>query len=150
MLFGTEHDHFDVLISTESACSLSDFPSDAVDHIFTDPPYGGTIQYGELSSVWTAWLNSSINWLQDEITINDARGISEFDWERMMRQAMSKCYRVLKPGRWLALCYHDTSDGTWALIQDMMAEVGFIADKPDNAYLSTLVKKLTISIPRTR
>ena len=32
----------------------------------------------------------------------------------------------LKPGRWLSLCYHDTSEGTWALVQDIMAEVGFV------------------------
>ena len=44
-----------------------------------------------------------------------------------MRQAMAECYRVLKPGRWLSLCYHDTSEGTWQLVQDIMAEVGFIA-----------------------
>jgi len=46
---------------------------------------------------------------------------------------MGECYRVLKPGRWLSLCYHDTSEGTWALIQDIMAEVGFLADKSDSA-----------------
>jgi len=51
----------------------------------------------------------------------------------MMRQAMAECFRVLKPGRWISLCYHDTSEGTWALIQDIMAEVGFIADKSDSA-----------------
>ena len=32
-----------------------------------------------------------------------------------MKKAMAECYRVLKPGRWLSLCYHDTSEGTWAL-----------------------------------
>jgi len=51
----------------------------------------------------------------------------------MMHRAMAECYRVLKPGRWLSLCYHDTSEGTWALIQDIMAEVGFIVGKGDSA-----------------
>jgi hypothetical protein len=47
----------------------------------------------------------------------------------MMRGAMAECYRVLKPGRWISLCYHDTSEGTWAVLQDLMAEVGFIPDR---------------------
>ena len=37
---------------------------------------------------------------------------------------------MLKPGRWLSLCYHDTSEGTWELVQDIMAEVGFLVDRP--------------------
>jgi hypothetical protein len=40
---------------------------------------------------------------------------------------------VLKPGRWLSLCYHDTSEGTWALVQDIMAEAGFLVDKSATA-----------------
>ena len=50
-----------------------------------------------------------------------------------MKQAMAECYRVLKPGRWLSLCYHDTSEGTWELIQDIMAEVGFVVYKTESA-----------------
>ena len=49
-----------------------------------------------------------------------------------MKKAMAECFRVLKPGRWLSLCYHDTSEGTWALVQDIMAEVGFVVDKTDS------------------
>jgi hypothetical protein len=51
----------------------------------------------------------------------------------MMRKAMAECYRVLKSGRSISLCYHDTSEGTWALVQDIMAEAGFIVDKSDSA-----------------
>src|SRR5690606_35106011 len=57
----------------------------------------------------------------------------ESDWASMMLQAMKECYRVLKPGRWISLCYHDTSEGTWALTQDIMAEAGFIVDTSDSA-----------------
>jgi len=56
----------------------------------------------------------------------------------MMRQAMAECYRVLKPGRCISLCYHDTSEGTWALVQDIMAEAGFVVEKSDVAlYIDT-------------
>ena len=39
----------------------------------------------------------------------------------------------IEAGRWLSLCYHDTSEGTWELVQDIMAEVGFVVDKTESA-----------------
>ncbi len=118
-------------ISTQSATDLSSIPPISVDYIFTDPPYSETVQYGELNFVWEAWLGFDSRWHNEEIIVNDVRGKSEADWAAMMKQAMAECYRVLKPGRWLSLCYHDTSEGTWALVQDIMAEVGFVVDKSE-------------------
>jgi len=122
-----------LMVSTQSAVSLATVPSNSVDLIFTDPPYAGKFQYGELNFIWEAWLGFDTKWQDEEITVNEVRGVSESEWTDMMRRALSECYRVLKPGRWLALCYHDTSEGTWALVQDIMAEVGFVADKSDVA-----------------
>jgi DNA modification methylase len=130
-----------LLVSTESATDLSAIPSSSVDYIFTDPPYAGKVQYGELNFVWEAWLQLDTRWHDEEIIVNEVRGKDEADWTRMMRRAMAECYRVLKPGRWLSLCYHDTSEGTWELIQDIMAEVGFLVDKSDSAlYIDTAQK----------
>lgn len=86
-----------------------------------------------MNFVWEAWLGLDTHWHDEEIIVNEVRGKSEVDWAAMMRQAMAECYRVLKPGRWLSLCYHDTSEGTWELVQDIMAEVGFLVDKSDAA-----------------
>ncbi|MCI0526656.1 MAG: hypothetical protein L0Y56_04280, partial [Nitrospira sp.] len=130
---GSDYSYTEISISTQSACQMDNVPSNTIDYIFTDPPYAGTIQYGELSSVWEAWQGYSFDWHDEEITINLVRSKTETDWATMMFQAMAECYRVLKPGRWLSLCYHDTSEGTWALIQDIMAEVGFLVDKSDSA-----------------
>jgi len=118
-----------IFLSTESATDLSAISSVSLDYIFTDPPYADKVQYGELNFIWEAWLGFDTHWHDEEIIVNEIRGKTEEDWANMMRQAMAECYRVLKPGRWLSLCYHDTSEGTWSLIQDIMAEVGFIADK---------------------
>jgi len=120
-------------ISTQSSTDLSALPSNSVDYIFTDPPYADKVQYGELNFVWEAWLGFDTHWHEDEIIVNEVRGKSDADWTAMMKQAMAECYRVLKPGRWLSLCYHDTSAGTWSLVQDIMAEVGFIADTSESA-----------------
>jgi len=120
-------------ISTQSSTDLSALPSNSVDYIFTDPPYADKVQYGELNFVWEAWLGLDTHWHDDEIIVNEVRDKSEANWTAMMKQAMAECYRVLKPGRWLSLCYHDTSAGTWSLVQDIMAEIGFFADTSESA-----------------
>ncbi len=121
-----------LMISTNSAVNISHILTSSIDYIFTDPPYAGKYQYGELNFIWESWLGLDTHWHNDEIIVNDVRGKSLEDWTEMMRQAMQECYRVLKPGRWLSLCYHDTSEGTWSLIQDIMSEVGFIVDKSES------------------
>ncbi len=124
--------HQKLCISTQSAYSLRNIDTNSIDYIFSDPPYAEKIQYGELNFVWETWLGLDTHWHDEEIIVNEVRGKTLTDWTKMMKQAMSECYRVLKPGRWLSLCYHDTSEGTWASIQDIMAEVGFIIDKSDS------------------
>jgi DNA modification methylase len=122
-----------LLVDTRSSCDLSDINSNSIDYIFTDPPYADKIQYGELNFIWESLLGLDNNWHNEEIIVNEIRGKTEEDWAKNMLQAMEESHRVLKPGRWLSLCYHDTSEGTWALIQDIMAEAGFIVDENDMA-----------------
>lgn len=119
------------IISTESASTLNMLP-DSVDYIFTDPPYSWKVQFGEANFVWEAWLGFDTKWHEEEIIVNQVRGKTEDEWAAMMRQVMLECYRVLKPGRWLSLCYHDTSEGTWSLVQDIMLDAGFIVDKSES------------------
>jgi len=127
-----------IQISTQSANDISDIPTNTVDYIFTDPPYAGNVQYGELNFVWEAWMGFDTRWHDEEIIVNETRGVTDADWVGMMHQAMSECYRTLKPGRWLSLCFHDTSEGTWQLVQNLMTEVGFIPEQADAAlYIDT-------------
>ncbi len=120
-------------VSTQDACNLSSVKSNAIDYIFTDPPYADNVQYGELNFIWEAWIGLNTRWQNREIIVNEVRGKTETDWANMMRQAMSECYRVLKPGRWLSLCFHHTDPYIWELTQDIMAETGFLVDKSDSA-----------------
>lgn len=123
-------------ISTQSATSLAEIPTSSIDYIFTDPPYGGAVQYAELNFVWEAWLGLSTQWHEHEIVVNKTRGKSDAYWADMVRKAMVECHRVLKPGRWLSLCYHDTSPGRWQMIQDIMADAGFV---PGNFMAATTI-----------
>jgi hypothetical protein len=127
-----------LLVSTETATNISQIPDNSLDYIFTDPPYAGSEQYGELNFVWEAWLGFNTRWQDLEIIVNETRGKDEIEWADLMQKALEECFRILKPGRWISLCYHDTSEGTWQLLQDLVAETGFIADKIVSAlYIDT-------------
>jgi DNA modification methylase len=129
-----------VVISTQNACALDNIATNSIDYIFTDPPYSWKVQYGEANFVWESWLKLDNNWHNDEIIVNEFRNKGRSEWSNSLSRAMKECYRVLKPGRWLTLCYHD-DEGIWALVQDIMAEAGFVVEKTDNAlFISTKQK----------
>ena len=138
-----------LLVDTRSATDLRQILSNSIDYIFTDPPYAGNIQYGELNFVWEAWLGFDTQWHDEEIIVNEIRGKTEADWANDMRRAMSECYRVL-PGRAISLCYHDTSDGTWSLVQDIMAEAGFVVESPAPLFSLTPARNPTTSSLQTK
>jgi len=123
----------DACISTQSATSMNQIPSDSVDYIFTDPPYGGAVQYAELNFVWESWLGFDTEWHDEEIIVNHTRNKSLINWAELMLLAMAECYRVLKPGRGLSLCWHDASAATWRHLQDIMVRVGFTVEESDRA-----------------
>jgi len=128
-LWHPEKSDLQAMISTTNSAYLDNIPGNSVDYIFTDPPYSWKVQFGESNFLWESWLKFDSNWHDEEIIVNEVRGKSEEDWANMMRLVIAECYRVLKPGRWISLCYHDTSEGTWELLQDIMAEEGFISEK---------------------
>lgn len=123
----------DLLVSTQSAAELAQVESNSVDYVFTDPPYADKVQYGELNFVWEAWLDFDTHWHDQEIIVNETRGKTDQEWAQFLKSALTECYRVLKPNRWLSLCYHDTSEGTWQLLQDILAEIGFISETAGEA-----------------
>ena len=51
-------DDANIWIITGSALDLENIgiPKEEIDYVFTDPPYGGSIQYMELSTLWASWL----------------------------------------------------------------------------------------------
>ena len=130
-------------MSPITATRLDAIPSESVDYVITDPPYSGKIQYGELNFIQESWLKVQHDWLEDEIIVSDVRKKDEENWTDGMRSAFSELFRVLKPGRWLSLCYHDSSEGTWTRVQDTLAEVGFIVESGKSAvYIDTEQKSL--------
>ncbi len=55
----------DIAVVTDDCVELmKKMPEDCVDYIFTDPPYDASIQYGELSYLWNAWLKEDFRYTE--------------------------------------------------------------------------------------
>jgi DNA modification methylase len=111
-------------LSTGSATSL-DLDDKSVDYCVTDPPFGGFVNYCELSFVWESWLGVRSN-RQLEAVIYPAGGKHMTEYRTIMTQAFVEVYRVLKPGRWFTLFFHNSSSAVWALIQEALLDAGFV------------------------
>jgi len=78
-----------------------------------------------MNFVWESWLGFDSRWLAKEIAYNPVRGI---DWDtavQRLRRVIMNLYRALKPGRYASICYHDTSERNWSVIQDAIRDAGF-------------------------
>jgi DNA modification methylase len=128
-----------LLISTKSALGLKsapvEIPKESVDYVFTDPPYGGSIQYMELSALWTSWLKGEKNdprfelKFGEEITINEVQG-KDFDYyHKMLKASFEQIYDVLKPGRWLTVTFHNTDIKIYNSIIKAVVLAGFDLEK---------------------
>ena len=127
----TEKDQFPVsdavfCLSIEpNVAACARMPSDSIDYIFTDPPYLNLeVQYGELNFLWDAWLDFP-NSLKDEITWNPIHNHAWPQAEDALRQSVFGMFRVLKPGHWASICYHDTSESNWTMLQKAVLDAGF-------------------------
>ncbi len=123
----------ELILSTESATDLHQIAKESVDYVFTDPPYTGRVQYAEANWAWEEWLGFDTQWWKHEVIINPHRSKGEYEWRKGMSDAFQEIFRVLKPGRWVSVCYHDTAEWSWAELQDLMAEAGLIADSNESA-----------------
>ena len=112
------------LITTGSASALHD--GDAyVDYIFTDPPFGGNLMYSELNFLWEAWLQVTTENRPEAIQSSvQGKGLPEY--QELMTQCFAEYYRVLKPGRWMTVEFHNSHNRVWNSIQEALQRAGFV------------------------
>jgi len=111
------------LVYNGSATDLP-LPDCSIDYVFTDPPFGGSLQYAELNFFWESWLGAFTDVRREAIMANTQnKGVPEY--EKLMRQSFEEVRRVLKPGRWASVVFHSTSDAVWQAIQRAALDAGF-------------------------
>ena len=105
-------------------------PSNSVDYVFTDPPYGDAIPYLELDYLWSSWLKFNPNF-EDEIIISNspARDKTPEIYDRMLKAAFSQIFRVLKNGKYMTVTFHNTDIGVWNSIINACVYAGFELEK---------------------
>lgn len=115
----------DARISLSSASDLSVVPDSSIDYIFTDPPFGANLNYSELSFLWEAWLRILTNTFSEAI-VSKAQGKSLAEYQGIMNRSFIEFYRVLKPGRWMTVEFHNSKNSVWNAIQESLQKAGFI------------------------
>lgn len=113
-----------VIISTGS-CTNMPVPDNSIDYIFTDPPFGGNLNYSELSFLWEAWLKVKTNTATEAI-MNDFQGKGLVEYQQLMTRCFLEYYRVLKPKRWMTVEFHNSQNAVWNAIQESLGRAGFI------------------------
>lgn len=113
------------IISTQSASMLTQIPSNTIDYIFTDPPFGGNLNYSELSFFWESWLQ---NWTNDttEAVINNEQRKSISEYQSLMSECFAEFYRVLKPNHWITVEFHNSQNAVWNTLQESLSAAGFV------------------------
>lgn len=112
-------------LSTSSATTIEHIPHSSVDYIFVDPPFGGNLMYSELNLLWEGWLQVLTNNKPEAIT-NQVQGKSLQDYQNLMGQCFTEFYRVLKPGHWMTVEFHNSQNAVWSAIQEAVQKAGFV------------------------
>jgi len=113
-----------VTISTASSLQ-SPIPDKSVDYIYTDPPFGDAIKYGDLNLLIEAWHNL-FSRLENEVLWDELKKKTLSVYSDLMRRAFAEYYRVLKPGRWMTVVFHNSKNLVWTAIQEAIGDAGFV------------------------
>jgi hypothetical protein len=121
-------------VSTGNAAKVG-LPENSVDFIFTDPPFGKNIPYADLNLTVEAWYGVSTN-SGPEAIIDKPKQKGHQEYKNMMKDCLGEFERVLKPGRWMTMVFHNSHNRVWHAIQEALQQAGFVV-----ADVRTLDKK---------
>lgn len=113
------------IVSTQSSTDLSQIPDNSLDYIFIDPPFGSNIIYSEVNflqetllKVQTAQTSEAI------ISRHQRKGLPEY--QHLMTRCFQEFHRILKPGRWTTVEFHNSRSSVWNSIQEALQAAKFV------------------------
>ena len=112
------------VITTGTAARLA-LPDACVDYVFTDPPFGENIYYADLNFLVESF-HGVLTQAAPEAIVDRAKHKGLADYQRLMTACFAEYYRVLKPGRWLTVVFHNSHNAVWTAIQEALAAAGFV------------------------
>jgi 16S rRNA G966 N2-methylase RsmD len=129
---------FGCTATTSSTVSLG-VPSESADYVFTDPPFGSNIPYADLNFLIESWHRVKTD-AGPEAIVDEPKNKALPQYQELMRRCLAEFYRALKPGRWMTMVFHNSSNAVWNAIQEAMLAAGFIVadvrtlDKQQGSY----------------
>lgn len=134
---------------TNGTAAVIAIPDTSIDYIFTDPPFGENIYYADLNFLVESWHRVITNAAPEAIVDKfKKKGLPEY--QHLMQRCFQEYCRVLKPGRWMTVVFHNSRNAVWNAIQEAMQAAGFVVadvrtlDKQQGSYrqvTSTAVKQ---------
>ena len=112
------------IVTTQSLASML-IADSSVDYVFIDPPFGNNLPYAELNFLWEAWLRVFTNSAQDAV-VSGAQDKDLAVYSLMMTSCLKEVFRLLKPGRWVTVEFHNSKNAVWTAIQEALGKAGFV------------------------
>lgn len=115
----------------------------------SDPPFGENIYYADLNLLVESWHRVHTK-TGPEAIVDQAKDKDLPDYQKLMQRCFEECERVLKPGRWMTVVFHNSRNAVWNAIQEALQVAGFVVadvrtlDKQQGSYrqvTSTAVKQ---------
>lgn len=123
-------------------------PDESVDLVLTDPPYGGNVQYGELSAFWLAWIYEDlgiskeyITGLAGEILVQRKNKVNAKTYQTYyegLKRVYTECFRVLKKGQPLVFTFNSKDAKVWLAVIKAVVDSGFVLEPCGIIYQSPI------------
>lgn len=109
------------------ATNLKEIENESVDFIYTDPPYGAKIPYLDLSTMWNAWLDLSVDETLKEKECIEKGSLDKTrdEYYDLMKKSLNEMYRVLKFNRWLVFVFQHQDVRLWQTLRISAQNAGF-------------------------
>jgi DNA modification methylase len=149
-------------ILTKSSTNLREIPDESIDVVITDPPYGGNVNYSEMTDFWAIWIRKTLGLRknefidrEEEIIINPyqtylGRKKKLAEYRELMYRVFKECYRVLKPKRWLVMTFHNRDFQVWNAIHLAAHDAGFILSEEDGMIYQPPIQAYTTTLHQKR
>lgn len=113
------------IITSNSSSTIKGVHDASVDYIFIDPPFGSNLMYSELNFLWETWIRILTNNI-DEAVVNKTQQKRLQEYQFIIEKCFREFHRVLKPGHWVTVEFHNSQNAVWNGIQEAILRAGFM------------------------
>lgn len=117
--------HGEYVGTTQSSTTIKFLQKETIDYMFVDPPFGGNLNYSELSYLWESWLGI-LTENKPEAIVDDVKHKGLLEYQNLMEACFKQFYELLKPGRWMTIEFHNSQNAVWNSIQESLQRAGFV------------------------